>query len=94
MHFYCELLQQQAKSEVEECIFKLQTENKGVQIVIIVNNDKSHSNKVFPMAGDGLHDRFINIPVFMMKASVTSIGLRSPSCCRKEKLRFCGYDER
>merc|ERR1711907_248224 len=29
----------QAKSEVEECIFKLQTENKGVQIVIIVNND-------------------------------------------------------
>merc|ERR1711907_83401 len=30
---------QQAKSEVEECIFKLQTENKGVQIIIIVNND-------------------------------------------------------
>merc|ERR1711907_137245 len=29
----------QAKSEVEECIFKLQTENKGVQIIIIVNND-------------------------------------------------------
>merc|ERR1711907_437408 len=30
---------QQAKSEVEECIFKLQTTNKGVQLVIIVNND-------------------------------------------------------
>merc|ERR1712054_70833 len=28
-----------AKSEVEECIHKLQTTNKGVQLVIIVNND-------------------------------------------------------
>merc|ERR1711939_739920 len=28
-----------AKSEVEECIHNLQTKNKGVQIVIIVNND-------------------------------------------------------
>merc|ERR1712224_1121074 len=28
-----------AKSEVEECIHKLQTTNKGVQLVIIVNTD-------------------------------------------------------
>jgi len=28
-----------AKSEVEECIYKLQTTNKGVQTIIIVNND-------------------------------------------------------
>merc|ERR1711907_455881 len=28
-----------AKSEVEECIHRLQTTNKGVQIIIIVNND-------------------------------------------------------
>jgi hypothetical protein len=37
--FSLPLCQAAAKSEVEECIHRLQSTNKGVQTIIIVNND-------------------------------------------------------